>query len=47
MNARLIIALLTSLLDDVIIVAIIVWGLPELGKAADPQNVLIKAPWIK
>ena len=31
MNARLIIAILTSLLDDVIIVAIIIWGLPELG----------------
>jgi membrane-bound ClpP family serine protease len=31
MNVRLIVAILTSLLDDFIIVAIILWGLPEIG----------------
>jgi membrane-bound ClpP family serine protease len=30
-NARLIIAIITSLLDEAIIVALIIWGLPKLG----------------
>jgi membrane-bound ClpP family serine protease len=30
-NARLIIAILTSLLDEAIILGIILWGLPKLG----------------
>ncbi len=30
-NARLIIAIITSLLDEAIIVALILWGLPKLG----------------
>jgi membrane protein implicated in regulation of membrane protease activity len=31
MNARLIIAVITNLLDEAIILAIILWGLPKLG----------------
>jgi membrane protein implicated in regulation of membrane protease activity len=31
MNARLIIAIITSLLDEAIIVGLILWGLPKLG----------------
>ena len=30
-NARLIIAIVTTLLDEIIIVALILWGLPRLG----------------
>jgi membrane-bound ClpP family serine protease len=35
-NARLIVAIITSLLDEAIIVALIIWGLPRLG---------INLPW--
>jgi membrane-bound ClpP family serine protease len=31
MNARLIIAIITSLLDEAIIIGLILWGLPKLG----------------
>jgi membrane-bound ClpP family serine protease len=36
MRTRLIIAIITSLLDEIIIIALILWGLPRLG---------IRIPW--
>ena len=30
-NARLVVAIITNLLDEAIIVAVIIWGLPRLG----------------
>ncbi len=39
MNFRLIVALLTSLLDEAAILALILWGLPKLG-------VEVPRPWL-
>ena len=39
MNFRLIVALLTSLLDEVAILALILWGLPKLG-------IEVPRPWL-
>lgn len=39
MNARLILAIIVSLLDEAIIVALILWGLPKLG-------INIPLPWL-
>ncbi len=41
MNARLIIAIITSLLDEAIIVALILWGLPKLGVKIPPWVTIL------
>ncbi len=39
MNIRLILAIITSLLDELIILAIVLWGLPSIG-------IEISKPWL-
>jgi membrane-bound ClpP family serine protease len=43
MNTRLILAVITSLLDEAIIVALILWGLPRLGINIPPWVTIIAA----